>query len=147
MENIIDYALKFNKTFNEEQFNEVDSLILSQLCYLNLDDYSSEIGEGFTIEKLSQNIKPTLLKTRVPKQNEKLLIALSKNPRFKNISIINYENIRNRETEQQFSATMYKWDDIGFIAFRGTDSTVIGWKEDFNAMFKHDINHSHIVVL
>lgn len=136
MENIIDYALKFNKTFNEEQFNEVDSLILSQLCYLNLDDYSSEIGEGFTIEKLSQNIKPTLLKTRVPKQNEKLLIALSKNPRFKNISIINYENIRNRETEQQFSATMYKWDDIGFIAFRGTDSTVIGWKEDFNAMFK-----------
>ena len=36
----------------------------------------------------------------------------------------------------QFSALTYRLgDNSGFLAFRGTDGTVVGWKEDFNLSF------------
>ena len=147
MANIIEYALKFNKPFSEESFNEVDGLILSQLCYLNLDGYEDKLSLGnYTIFDLNKDRSNTLLKIRVPKQNSKLLSFLAENPRYKDIKILKYINIRNLENEQQFSATIYSWDTEGFVAFRGTDSTVVGWKEDFNAMFMDIVPSQHEAV-
>ncbi len=144
MGNIIEYALKFNKSFAEDAFNEVDGLILSQLCYLNLDGYEEKLSSGnYTIFDLNNDRSKTLLNIRVPKQNSKLLSSLANNPRFKDIKILKYINIRNAEKEQQFSATIYSWDTEGFVAFRGTDSTIVGWKEDFNAMFMDIVPSQH----
>ena len=47
--------------------------------------------------------------------------------------IRNYVNEIVTEAEQQFSAVEIVLDDgTSYISFRGTDDTIIGWKEDFN---------------
>ena len=54
--------------------------------------------------------------------------------------VTRYINKINPEKEQQFSATTVLLpDDTIFVSYRGTDSTIIGWKEDFNMCFKSHI--------
>ena len=45
-------------------------------------------------------------------------------------------NLVEKEWETQFSAITFILDDgTLFLAFRGTDETIVGWKEDFNMAF------------
>lgn len=137
MKNIIDYAQNYTKTFQEEEFNEVDGLVLAQLCYLELESVKDKVdSKQLTIEKLYLLNSPEIFAIRAPELNKKLLSALAKNPRYKNIYVRYYEKIQDAEEEKQFSATTYEWQNSAYVAFRGTDSTIIGWKEDFNAMFQ-----------
>ncbi|MFR5761936.1 MAG: Mbeg1-like protein [Oscillospiraceae bacterium] len=47
-----------------------------------------------------------------------------------------YENKIDDETQTQFSAlTLLLPDGTAYVAFRGTDDTIVGWKEDFNLAF------------
>lgn len=53
------------------------------------------------------------------------------------MQITNYINKIDSESEKQFSAiTILMPDDTIYISFRGTDNTLIGWKEDFNMTFQ-----------
>ena len=66
----------------------------------------------------------------------KLFAYLLESERFKDMKIFAYENVYDVETQVQFSAITIQLDsDSYFVAFRGTDSTFIGWKEDFNMSF------------
>ena len=48
-----------------------------------------------------------------------------------------YVNQLNTEEEKQFSAiTILMPDDTMYVAYRGTDNTIVGWKEDFNMSFQ-----------
>ena len=58
---------------------------------------------------------------------------MAESVRFGNCVIRNYVNEIVTEAEQQFSAVEIVLDDgTSYISFRGTDDTIIGWKEDFN---------------
>ena len=49
MDNIIGYVKKWGKyTFSEKPFNEVDSLVLCQLVYLNYEKYVPALSEKNT---------------------------------------------------------------------------------------------------
>lgn len=140
MKNVIDYAENYIKTFDDSPFNEVDGLVLAQLCYLNFDSYSILINTvGLTIKELFENKNKSLFNVRVPEQNKKLLRNLANNPRFSNVRITNYEKENDANKIMQFCATTFEWDNLAYVAFRGTDSTVVGWKEDFDAMFKETV--------
>lgn len=140
MKNLIDYAENYKETFVNSPFNEVDGLVLAQLCYLNFDSYAILINTvGITIKELFENKNKSLFNIRVPEQNKKLLRNLANNPRFSNVRITNYEKENDANKIMQFSATTFEWDKLAYVAFRGTDSTVVGWKEDFDAMFKEAV--------
>ncbi len=65
-----------------------------------------------------------------------LLKKVSCAPRFKDLALTKYINKINYENPQQFSAVTTLLGDGSFhIAFRGTDDTIVGWKEDFNMGF------------
>lgn len=137
MKNIIDYAKTYTEPFSTTALNEVDSLIFSQLSYLNLDNIRANIDNGnFTIQDLAKSTEPTIYKIRAKENNKKLVENLGNNPRFKDIVIKYYEKINDSNIQMQFCAVTFLWDDFAYIAFRGTDSTLVGWKEDFNATFK-----------
>ena len=53
--NIIDYTREANKTFSEELFNPVDSLVLSQLCYSRLELSEKAIRESFNSGESEKN--------------------------------------------------------------------------------------------
>ena len=54
--------------------------------------------------------------------------------------VTNIANKFNKEEEMQFFAvTVLMPDNTIFLSYRGTDDTLVGWKEDFNMSFKSHI--------
>lgn len=52
------------------------------------------------------------------------------------MSLNYYIDVIEKEWETQFSAvTLFLDDGMVYVAFRGTDETIVGWKEDFNMAF------------
>ena len=129
--------------FNESPFNSVDNIIFSQLAYLTLDGIvpGPEDKEGISIdlavrvynEKSSQ---PGFKLSSIFKEDHELIRALGSSKRFGNCQLFGYVNHFDEAQEIQFSAVcIYTSDDHSFVAYRGTDSSILGWKEDFNMCF------------
>ena len=144
MGNIIDYIKEYgNNTFLEKVFNSVDSLVLSELSYLKFDDCVSgvdEIQKKITlrqINELSDTQYDALFEGLLDvKSNMQLLKEAAGSKRFGNTQMVYYENLVEPEKETQFAAMIFLLEECcPFIAFRGTDETLIGWKEDFNMAF------------
>lgn len=134
--NIIDYVKTYGKfTFSEMPFSDVDSLILSQLSYMNF--FGCEVAKGKFIAKISDLalIDEAVLteNTPEPEKNKELLYECAKSARFKNLGVSFFVNETDEKSEKQFSAVTFKLSDkLFYIAYRGTDTTLVGWKEDFN---------------
>lgn len=143
MTNIFDY-LKWrgDVTFDAYPLNEVDSVIFSQLCYVPFDRIVSEDpnAKGKTIEDIYDNYfdivdEKISLGAIIPTDKiMPLFEMLSHSARFKDVVIRAYVNEIELSTEKQFSAMCLDIpdSDITYVAFRGTDDTLVGWKEDFN---------------
>ncbi len=60
-----------------------------------------------------------------------LLRKMAVGERFRNVVLSDYVNILSRDAAVQFSATTFHLGEAGiYIAFRGTDTSLAGWKED-----------------
>jgi len=134
--NIIDYIKKHqNETFKEFPMTEVDSLILSLLPYI---DYTG-IVPAFRKNKIT--IKETATKISTKKEHDifakntkKMLNIMSNTKRYSNALLYNYMKVVNNE--MQFGALTIKLDDkTTYIAYAGTDTSIIGWEEDFKMAY------------
>ncbi len=133
-------------TFDESEFNEVDSLILCWLSYTALDGIvpveCSEI-DTITIEKACEQFLLThdvekMLKESVSftKTSGLLIQKLAACRRFKDVRMTGFVNRIDYKRETQFCAmTVLLKKNLSYIVFRGTDDTLVGWKEDFNMSF------------
>lgn len=145
LKNIIDYVETEFRTFDEEPLNSVDSLILSQFAYIHLDGIVPFAPESSGIIPLSgcylaEHFDDMFRDIREPALNRALLSALAASPRFRNISLSSYVSEFDPGLEKQFSALTYILPDKSvYVAFRGTDDTIIGWKEDFNIAFVYPV--------
>ena len=69
-------------------------------------------------------------------QDVSLFQALGESRRFGGMALSDYVNHLDPTEEEQFSAvTVALGNGIRYLAYRGTDSTLVGWKEDFNMTF------------
>ena len=141
MGNIMDYiSWRGDLSFAQSPFNEVDNLILACFSYVNLDRIPAVSGQkGIELKKLVKEFKKlhTIKELEADKSFIRLapfmMFEMSESVRFGNCVIRNYVNEIVTEAEQQFSAVEIVLDDgTSYISFRGTDDTIIGWKEDFN---------------
>lgn len=145
MANIFDYLdWRGDISFKEDPFNEVDNLVLSWMAYVHLDgilpsgvcNVSVTVGEAvkrfFEIYDLEEKLKEYSL----TKTSALLFHKMVDCPRFSNLRILNYVNHISVELQQQFSAmTIEIGEDLLYVAYRGTDDTIVGWREDFNMSF------------
>ena len=70
------------------------------------------------------------------KEDPEMTEILLTSPRFTSLGLTGFRNIIDVEKQEQFSAvTMLLPEKQLLIAFRGTDKTLTGWKEDFNMMY------------
>ena len=61
---------------------------------------------------------------------------MSNSKRFGTMKATKFVNKIEVENEKQFSAiTIIMPDNTLYVSFRGTDNTIVGWKEDFNMSF------------
>ncbi|MBR1931312.1 MAG: DUF2974 domain-containing protein [Lachnospiraceae bacterium] len=141
-ETILDYLERYGElTLWDFPLNDVDGLILCQLSYLKFDGLVpnvKEIAKSVTLRQIAEHTDYENLygDTRYEKDNRALFEGVLNSRRFGNMKLNCYINIIEKEWETQFSAiTMLLEDGTAFVAFRGTDETIVGWKEDFNMAF------------
>lgn len=141
MENIMDYiSWRGDLSFEQSQFNEVDNLILACFSYVNLDGISAVTKQkGIGLKKLTKEFMKlhTMKELEADKSFIRLapfmMMEMAKSVRFGKCVVRNYVNDIVTEAEQQFAAMEIVLEDgTSYVSFRGTDDTIIGWKEDFN---------------
>lgn len=75
-----------------------------------------------------------------PKLTEALFAAMARNPRFSSIRVGAVDEQFSREHQTQFAAmTLLLPDGTLVVSFRGTDTSFVGWKEDFNMAFQYPV--------
>lgn len=142
MKNITAYVENYkDRTFDEMPFNRVDALILSQFAYFKLNGFVPEVGTfvpPVSLSQIASSDKAADLFTdeRYRKANTELFEAMAASERFKNVSFNHFIDLISNKWEMQFSAvTAYLRPHLTHVIFRGTDETLVGWKEDFNMSF------------
>ncbi|NLW70251.1 MAG: DUF2974 domain-containing protein [Eubacteriaceae bacterium] len=141
MKNITDYIKQNNLTFAQMPFNPVDSLIFSQFSYIDFKDMVPGFEswrEGVSIKDVirAEYFDEMLREVTMMKATLEMMYAIAVSPRFRDIKLSFYADERDDEAEKQFSAVVFSLNDCcHYAAFRGTDATFLGWKEDFNMAF------------
>lgn len=132
-------------TFEERPLNEIDSLLLSVLSYEQFDDilYSNtslniqRVCEIFFKKYSEEELKARRTFTY---RSYELLKEMAYCPRYKDLELSNYVDEIDEELNLQFSAITYSYKNkFKYIAFRGTDDTIVGWKEDFTMIYKDEV--------
>ena len=142
MANVCDYVKwRGDLSIEQSEFNEIDNLILSRFSYLPFDKIIKE-NEVVTIKKLSERFKKQDIR-KLPilwKDDVDLFPLMGESERFGKLLATKYINKIDQEQEKQFAAiTVLMPDNTIFVSYRGTDNTIVGWKEDLNMSFKSHI--------
>ncbi|MDC7226943.1 MAG: DUF2974 domain-containing protein [Spirochaetales bacterium] len=138
MANILDYIQwRGDLAFSADPFNEVDNLILARLSYIDFDDLDSRGEELDSISRRyihsETRMNPGLMLNEGTKP---LLETAGDSSRFGSLFVRAFINKIDFDNQLQFSAVVFELDrKTAYIAFRGTDDTLVGWKEDFNMSF------------
>ncbi|MDR2617592.1 MAG: DUF2974 domain-containing protein [Treponema sp.] len=150
MADIFDY-LEWRGDLSLEQspFNPVDNIILTHLSYLPLDNIVPGIddSEAISLEEAARTFAKAMKKKPghfdklfVCPKDPLLLTALGASRRYGGMGLTGYINQIDPEVEKQFAAlTILTGDKSSFITYRGTDNTLVGWKESFNMSFSAEI--------
>lgn len=126
----------------DTSFNELDLLMLTEITYLPFDqivsdqmspDCSCRLFEA--AEKVPQDLSMLVTKNRL-----KLLEKVASSTRFKNIKLMGYVNDIDPDVQKQFAAMIFKIKPDSYVlTFRGTDDSIIGWKEDFHMTYMDQV--------
>lgn len=128
-------------SFVQRPMSDVDSLLLCQFAYLKFDGLVPGIKEdksSVSLQELAVHPDKERLfaDERFEKDNRRLFEGMLGGRRFRNLKLNCHINIVEKEWQTQFCAVTFILDDgTIYVAFRGTDETLIGWKEDFNMGF------------
>ncbi len=143
MPNINDYLeWRCDISFAHDPFNDVDNLILAELSYAHFDGAVPSDGKRTPLKKVYKtffeiNSREELEKSEdILARTAFLMDGMMEGCRFSGTQISDYVNIVDTDRDMQMSAITYILEDgTAYIAFRGTDNTVVGWKEDFNMSY------------
>lgn len=143
MANIFDYLKWRNDVpFSIDPFGEVDNLVLAELSYTDFGGIVPSDGEKISIADAHRAFfekndhEKILASTSFTAKAPLLMDGMVAGARFGNVKLSNYINEIDREKDAQFSAVTIHLDDgTVYVSFRGTDGTVVGWKEDFNLSY------------
>ncbi len=153
MANILDYLdWRGDITFEKDPFHPVDALILAQFSYLPCDGIvPKQFSESVTLADVAAEFDPAHVDEKQISfcylQDQELLRKLGESARFQDIRLTGYVSRTSNEDALQFSAvTCLLPDGRSFLSFRGTDGSIVGWKEDFNFSYKSETPGQHYAV-
>ena len=137
-------------SFAQDPPNSVDALIFSSLAYIQFDgrvkneplvpvSLREAAEEYFALADHEERIRV--------KHDLELLHEAAASVRFGHTKIYLYRDLFIPEQETQFAAMTFLLDDgSAFLAFRGTDYSLVGWKEDFNMSFQQTVPAQRLAV-
>jgi hypothetical protein len=151
MGNLLDYVRTEFRTFEEKPFSSVDSLVLSECAYIRppvgpVPSFESE--RNITTVPITAMLRaedyPLMFAAAsesVNRERMDVLCALAQSPRWRGLGIGETTEFTDLEAQTQFAAMTFDLTGcVGYgsarptlyVVFRGTDGTLVGWKEDFN---------------
>ena len=144
MGTIISYVSETTETFEELPLTRVDSLVFSWLAYCRMPESITAVRstEGIALDELcvASNRLEMSAAMHDPTSTQELLAAVAASPRFAPVIACMHLEKASKKSEEQFAATCFRLPDgATYVAFRGTDNTLIGWKEDFNMAFSESV--------
>ena len=135
--------------FELDPFGEVDALVLAELSYVPFENvlaktegggelpYSLPLRE--TAARFDKDAVDEKLRIYSFERDAELLKLAGESVRFGDVVASGYRAELSPEKDQQFAAVTFTLpDETRFIAFRGTDDTIVGWKEDFKFSFMYE---------
>lgn len=139
MSTIFDYLKEVTyDSIYDRPFKELDVLALTELTYLPFGHIVPQ-GDTTGIPVRLSDAMELIDRTTdfiVSNQHLQLVDELATSKRFKNIKLLNYVNEYDPDVQKQFAAMTYRLTmDVYLVVFRGTDDTLIGWKEDFHMTY------------
>lgn len=138
MKSIIDFIIENkNNLLSAETFTELDGLCFALFSYVNFSKikFNTTFYEVAKLVKESENNK-----TEFRKKCYNLFLIVSNSERYKNITVSFYKEKFDINTAIQFYAVTFKLpSDTLIVSFRGTDNSIIGWKEDFSLSFAKSV--------
>ena len=141
MANLLDYLdWRGDLTLGQDPFNEVDNLILAELSFVDFSGIVAPPGEGSGIPlyeaaeryftRFPEGVDMGVL---VPDAIPEMLEKMAACPRFRDMKLSCFADWLDNDKAVQFAAlTIETGDGAVYLAFRGTDDTLAGWKEDFH---------------
>ncbi len=130
----------------EHPFNEEDALVLSQFIYLKWEHIVpglTDNAEAMSIGQMNEKMaalgleREVFMDERHEADNRALNEQMLKSVRFGNLKCNYLYDRTDKDSETQFFAfTVFLPDTIPVVVFRGTDETLLGWKEDFNMAYR-----------
>lgn len=134
MANLFDYLMwRGDLPLETVGFNEVDGMILARFAYADFESAASLKSGEASLGEVAQELAA---KQTEETDDAALLRALARSERFQSLRLSAYKNRFDAQTQTQFSAiTVRLGQGASYLAFRGTDTTLVGWKENFNMAF------------
>ncbi len=128
--------------FYIDPFNEVDGVVLAELAYADFDGILPDSFRRVSVQEADEKYfeihsrEEALASKNHIVRSPLLMDDMLSGRRFESMKLTKYENIINTDKDMQMSAvTFLLKDGSAYVAFRGTDNSVVGWKEDFNMSY------------
>ena len=132
--------------FSQAPFCIIDSLILSVCAYAPLEGVlpglSAQEALPFrqAVNRLTTQAGWDHTGVLMADQIPRLVVRTAESPRFAQVRLGCCESILDEETGTQFAAlTWFLPDGTLYLSFRGTDDSLVGWKECFRMAFTFPI--------
>ena len=156
MGNILDYVRwRGDLSFDAAPFNEVDSLVFTQLAFNDLHLFKGE-GESPTLFELESRFfahfdrSAYSLGIYFPKKMGELLTLCATCERFREVRLLDAEACSDADRKIQFAAMTFLLPDKSlYVTYRGTDDSLHGWYESlsigiFDSLPIHDMAKAYL---
>lgn len=147
--NLFGYLAREFETLDERPLAEVDSLVLACLSYYRWPGEEVRGRDGVPVRELfrAECFDEMTRGLWDPEGLVRLLTAVAASPRFRDVRVCCYVDDFDETAEKQFSACTLRLPSGGaYLSFRGTDNTVVGWKEDFNMAFETGVPSQYAAI-
>ena len=140
MVSIADYIRWLGRfSFDELPFCEADALVMCVISYFDLSPMLGGAESPVMLSDCAEAHEAGLLRLEITggdMGNGEIFRAAAASKRFGALALEGFEDVLRADPPIQFSAVTLSWrDDFSFIAYRGTDETIPGWREDFMISF------------
>lgn len=151
MANIVDYIKwRGDLSFAQDPPNEIDALVFSSLVYIQycgFDKTENQVVTSLSCAARDFFALPDHSERIRVRADLELLQEAASSTRFGNTMLCMYTDQYIPEQETQFAALSFLLDDNTiFVAYRGTDYSITGWKEDFNMTFQQTVPAQRLAV-
>ena len=144
MYTVFDYLKYYGDTdVKEIPWNIMDTLVCACIVYMPVDSFKKtksfdEVYEEVIDKRINGKID------YMTAQTKELFSLMKDSKRYSKIKFKNFVNILNDNV--QFGAITIMLDDIKIISYKGTDGTVIGWKENFRLAYTYPTNTQKLAI-